>query len=440
MPGLVPHIAQWQRAHRGLPATPVTAGSDTAAPFPQSPLPVAVDLFMFGNWVEVTRLPNQQAGVYARDRVTVARGRPSEAGLADPTAINFTLNNRDGRFSPRNPAGPYYGQIGRNTPARVRVGADPRGAGEIVAWPQRWDSTGRDVWVPVQAAGILRRLQQGVAPLRSVQYRAVNAQTTAPVAYWPAEDADGSTSIASGVGGPPMTLIGAPTFASSTVFPGADALPVVASSRWRGAIPAYTPTGSTQVRWLWAVPAGGTTDLAGVGRVVATGTAARWDLNYSTTAAGTVTLSAFDGAGANLMTSAGIAGVNGGAYRVSIELVQAGADIDWALRLYTAAGVTSRTGTLASRTTGISTLIYLDTYQNMPDDVLPSFPLLAMPSISSMTMTPACSAKRVSMTFSTFRRALTACPTIPPPAAVMAGSDSRQTLRWPSRWASLRVP
>jgi hypothetical protein len=341
-----------------------------AAPFPQSPLPLAVDLLMFGNWVEVTRLNSGQGGVYARDAVTVTRGRSSEGGTVDPTLLAFTLNNRDGRFSPRNPAGPYYGQIGRNTQARVRVGNDVRGVGEVTAWPQKWTSAGEDVWVPVQAAGILRRLQQGVAPLRSVLYRAVTAAGAATVAYWPCEDDTGATTLASAAGGPPLTVTGTPTLATSTVFGGSLPLPVVASSRWHAAVPAYASTGTTQIRFAWAVPAAGTTDGAVVARISTTGTAGRWDLNYNTAATGTVTLAAFDTGSANILTTAGITAVNGAVTRISIELVQNGSDIDWAWRVYTATGVTSKTGTLTGRTAGIVTTVDMDCHVNMANDVV----------------------------------------------------------------------
>ncbi len=42
---------------------------------------------------------------------------------------------------------------------------------EVAEWPQKWDSTGNDVWVPLTANGITRRLQQNAKPLRSALYR-----------------------------------------------------------------------------------------------------------------------------------------------------------------------------------------------------------------------------------------------------------------------------
>ena len=54
---------------------------------------------------------------------------------------------------------------------RVRVGDDVRAVGEVSSWPSTWDLSGSDVWVPVTASGILRRLGQGASPLQSPYVR-----------------------------------------------------------------------------------------------------------------------------------------------------------------------------------------------------------------------------------------------------------------------------
>src|SRR6185295_18583483 len=71
---------------------------------------------------------------------------------------------------------------------------DSRFVNEVTTWPQKWDTTGTDIYVPLECAGILRRLSQGTAPLHSALYRGIVNQT-ATVAYWPCEDVDGSTSV-----------------------------------------------------------------------------------------------------------------------------------------------------------------------------------------------------------------------------------------------------
>lgn len=43
---------------------------------------------------------------------------------------------------------------------------EPRFSGEVIEWPQRWDKTGTDVWVPLRAQGISYRLGQGDEPYK----------------------------------------------------------------------------------------------------------------------------------------------------------------------------------------------------------------------------------------------------------------------------------
>ncbi|MFD5874008.1 hypothetical protein [Streptomyces sp. NPDC060322] len=83
--------------------------------FPQTPLDVRTELQIGGVWTDVT------ADVYTRDPITISRGNADEASGADPSDCGLTLNNRLGKYSPRNPLSPYYGAIGRNTPLRVSV-------------------------------------------------------------------------------------------------------------------------------------------------------------------------------------------------------------------------------------------------------------------------------------------------------------------------------
>lgn len=83
--------------------------------FPQTPLDVRTELQIGGVWTDVT------ADVYTRDPITITRGTADEASGADPSSCSLTLNNRLGKYSPRNPMSPYYGAIGRNTPVRVSV-------------------------------------------------------------------------------------------------------------------------------------------------------------------------------------------------------------------------------------------------------------------------------------------------------------------------------
>ncbi|MFJ1995327.1 hypothetical protein [Streptomyces asiaticus] len=81
-----------------------------------------VEIQAGGVWTDVT------ADTFTRrQQVTITPGRADEAARTDPARCQLGLNNKDGRYSPRNPMSPYYGLIGRNTPLRVSVaGSTPR--------------------------------------------------------------------------------------------------------------------------------------------------------------------------------------------------------------------------------------------------------------------------------------------------------------------------
>lgn len=86
--------------------------------FPNTLLPITVELYLNGVWTDITayvRVRDSQGGI------EIERGRPDEAGKINPGRCTLELDNTDLRFNPRNPNGPYYGQLGRNTPLRVSV-------------------------------------------------------------------------------------------------------------------------------------------------------------------------------------------------------------------------------------------------------------------------------------------------------------------------------
>lgn len=85
--------------------------------FPDTPLPVIVEMLIGGVWTDVTQW------VLTRNDITIERGRKDEGKQVEPSRCSMTLDNTDGRWSSRKPDGPYYGLIGRNTPIRVSVDA-----------------------------------------------------------------------------------------------------------------------------------------------------------------------------------------------------------------------------------------------------------------------------------------------------------------------------
>ena len=226
--------------------------------------------------------------------------------------------------------------------------------GEIASLPPRWDISGNDRWVPVEAAGIMRRLGQGVAVNGSPMYRGLLRDTGGLVAYWPLEDAEGAQQAGAALtthGG--MSYIGTPTFASFETF--ACSLPILTlnGASLTGAVPSYSVGTQSQVRWLMAVPAAGAENGEVVVMFYTTGTVRRWEVAYGT--GGTLNLRGFDGNGTQLFTTGAVAfAVNGQLLRVSVELSQNGANIDYnivTLEPGASSGLTS-SGTLASNTVG----------------------------------------------------------------------------------------
>jgi hypothetical protein len=211
---------------------------------------------------------------------------------------------------------------------------DPRirFCGEVSDWPVRWDISGTDVYVPLEASGILRRLDQGQSPLRSTMYRGTIG-TSGLRAYWPCEDGEDATALASALDGhPPMIIPGTddPNFAAFSDFKCSGSLPTLGDSAWVGAVPTYTNTNVIRVWFLCAIPAGGATDGEALIHIHTSGTASRWRLLYGT--GGNLTLKANDGAGTEILSS-GPWGfdLNGKLVRIAVQLSEDGADVDWDL-------------------------------------------------------------------------------------------------------------
>jgi len=172
-----------------------------------------------------------------------------------------------------------------NGTAKVRKRAD-RFVGEISSWPPRWDVSGNDRWVPVEAAGVLRRYGQGAAALQSPLRRRIPAYS--PLAYWPLEEGAQATQASSPiVGVRPLTLTNV-TWASNDSLISSASLPVWASNGgaspvvMQGVVPA--PTGATtgwQTAWIYrldSIPA----TLRTFMRINSTGTVREWTVDSRT--------------------------------------------------------------------------------------------------------------------------------------------------------------
>lgn len=94
--------------------------------FPATALPVVVEMDLAGDGTFSTDLTaiRNTAGrrvVRVSEGITITRGKSGQSDLASPSTCRFVLDNSDGRFSPRKPDGPYYGQLRRNTAIRVSI-------------------------------------------------------------------------------------------------------------------------------------------------------------------------------------------------------------------------------------------------------------------------------------------------------------------------------
>lgn len=333
---IAPLISGWSRRVGGRPGPYSGASASGVASGGTGANGLLVELLVDGSWVDIT------SKVLVRDssgQISINRGQSSEGQQPNPGTCSFELNNRDGLFSPANPVSPYYGKIGRNTQLRVSVakGDDKsyRFWGEVTAWPEDWDTTDTDIWVDIDAAGILRRLGQGTTPLRSTMYRGLmSAATTTPVAYWPCEDASGATFLASALGGPTMRLGGTPSLSADSGFACSASLPTMANGAFVGPVSSYAVTSETQVRWLMYLPTppvNGTVLIQWSG----TGSVALWTVTYGT--GGGIALSALDKDGTQIYTSGVIAfALDADRVRVSIGLTQNGANVDYNMSIINA--------------------------------------------------------------------------------------------------------
>lgn len=239
-----------------------------------------IEIYVFGEWVDITGFVRWRQGVNIR------RGRSSEAQQVDTSSCSMTLDNRDGRFSQRNPLSPYYGQLKVNTPIRVAVVRNGvtryRFHGEVSEWNLQWDRSAnddvddRDVTVDILASGIIRRLTQNSEPLKSAMFRNVTRlddTTDVVVGYWPLEEASGANQFSSGISNGKNAQISGdgPTAQGFTEFACSDGGITLTQGAIGFEVSDYT-AGSTQfIRWLMDVPDTAPSTTQTIIRVITTG-------------------------------------------------------------------------------------------------------------------------------------------------------------------------
>lgn len=200
-------------------------------------------------------------------------------GSVQPGSVAFELDNLDGYYTPDYPMSKYYPYVQLGAPVKVWVywsGAwRLRFTGRVSEWKPFWPngdlSTPKqkgDARVTVVAAGLLRQLGQGKAPLRSALYRSIAGVAPGdylPHEYWPGEDGSDATQIASAISGHPAVVPAGPvTYQQDGPAGAASALQTDTGFSAAFPVQSYADTGRWAITWIMKInsrPAANTTTL-----------------------------------------------------------------------------------------------------------------------------------------------------------------------------------
>lgn len=285
--------------------------------------------------------PPLRAEVYAFQILNgIAGSAVANPDFTSPHAGDLTLTDAAGRTWTLNGAAAI-------------VDASVRGAGEVSAWPSRWDVSGNDVWVPIEASGIRRRLGQGAPALRSALYRGLTGDNiTPPRGYWPCEDGKEASVIASAIAGhPPITLVQNLELAAFADAAASDAIPTLTTGSMNGRVPGYPASNHLRFMVFANIPDSITGEPT-IFEIVTSGTGRRWRLSINST--GGLRLRVTDDDGASLLDSTMGFAILGQRGLLWLYLIQDGSAVDhqvgWQQEGSAAAGTSD--GTLASTTKG----------------------------------------------------------------------------------------
>ncbi|MFF8839572.1 hypothetical protein [Streptomyces sp. NPDC015130] len=238
--------------------------------------------------------------------------------------------------------------------------------GEAASWAPRWDVSGKDVWVPVEAAGTLRRLGQGRKALDSALRRRLPSFN--PLAYWPCEDSQGASQAYSPLtGGSPLAVTGF-DFAQDDTLGGSSPLPVIApGGTMRGRVPA--PTSPSTV-WALCMPyrVDGAAPVAEQEMLswTTSGTIRRWRITMGAT--GTHILG-YDATGTLLLDSAILTDATylSGWWRLQFKAEQVGGNIAYEIRWTKVNGITIPVSGSVAGTLGTVTQVDTSIGPGLPD-------------------------------------------------------------------------
>ncbi|MFF9199955.1 hypothetical protein ACF09L_32590 [Streptomyces sp. NPDC014779] len=127
-----------------------------------------------------------------------------------------------------------------------------RFVGDVSAWPNRWNTSGKDVWVPVEGAGVLRRLNQGTKALDSTLRRRIPSGN--PLAYWPLEEGTNATRAPASAPGVAAAVVSGLDWATDDTLAGSAPLPKLKNpASLRAGIPPSAASG-WQVECVYFLP------------------------------------------------------------------------------------------------------------------------------------------------------------------------------------------
>lgn len=208
--------------------------------------------------------------------------------------------------------------------------------GELSSIPTRWNIDGSDVWAPVEATGLFRRLRQGNRRLDSSLRRGLLAQANSAfgsdlVAYWPMEESGRDLTVfGAAVGGGPMAIAGdTPTTGAYSGFQCSESLPTLGDSVLTANVDTYSPTTEWQLRWLQHIPSDASSAAAWfeVCRISTTGHT--WIVQWQDSSAGNMRLLAYNSSGTLVYTGGAVGfAATGQAFRVSLAISTNGSNVD----------------------------------------------------------------------------------------------------------------
>ncbi|GAA4999462.1 hypothetical protein [Streptomyces siamensis] len=232
--------------------------------------------------------------------------------------------------------------------------------GEVSSWPSRWDVSGKDIRVPIEAAGLMRRLGQGAKALDSTLRRRIPA--FAPLAYWPMEEGKNARAAYSPIAGVKPLQLKPANWAGVDSLASSSALPTISSSTptacdMYGRVPAPSTTLTKwSVEWVYRLDTANTT-LRTFLRVLSTGTVREW---YVQTRNDLTRIIGKDDDGTTVFSNDLATGTDlfNQWIRVRLAVTQSGGNVVWEIRWTDVGGdagafSTSFTGTVG-RPTGVA--------------------------------------------------------------------------------------